>query len=70
MNEIPEARTVVLAKVRVFAPAFHEHIAKSKMRGTVCRAGDRVVVYEVIRTEPDGPVVVSEKTIIQFSQVP
>jgi hypothetical protein len=70
MAEIPEARTIVLTKVRAFAPSFHEHIARSKLRGSICRLGDRVVVYEVICTEPDGPVLVSEKTLIQFRQVP
>ena len=66
MGEIPEARAVILAKVRPLAPLFHEHIARGKLRGSVCRVGDRVVVYEVVRTEPDGPVVVGEKTLIQF----
>jgi len=67
MSEIPEARAITLSKLRSFAPSFHEHIARSKVRGTICRPGDRVVVYEVVRTEPDGPVMVTEKTIIQFT---
>ena len=70
MSEIPEARAVILSKLRAFAPSFHEHIARSKLRGSVCRVGDRVVVYEVIRTEPDGPVTVGEKTLIQFISLP
>jgi len=66
MSEIPEACTVILSKLRPLAPSFHEHIARSKLRGSICRPGDRVVVYEVIQTEPDGPVIVGEKTLIQF----
>ena len=70
MAEIPEARAIVLSKVRASAPSFHEHIARGRLRGAICREGDRVVVYEVVRTEPDGPVIVSEKTTIQFVKSP
>jgi hypothetical protein len=66
VGEIPEARAVILAKVRPLAPLFHEHIARGKLRGRICRMGDRIVVYEVVHTEPEGPVVVGEKTLIQF----
>lgn len=70
MSEIPEARSVTLSKIRAFAPSFHEHIARSKLRGSICRQGDRVVVYEVVRTEPDGPVLVVDNTVIQFISPP
>ena len=70
MSEIPEARSVTLSKVRAFAPSFHEHIARSKLRGSICRPGDLVVVYEVVCTEPEGPVVVGDNTVIQFVSPP
>ena len=64
--QIPPAREIVLKLQKPLAPPFHRHIAKTKLRGKTCRAGDAVVVYEVVSTEPAGPVLVSESTLIRF----
>ncbi len=66
MGEFPEAREIALKKRNALAPPFHQHIARAKLSGTVCRVGDRVVVYDVVSTDPQGGVVVSENTVVRF----
>jgi hypothetical protein len=66
VSEIPRAREVTLRKVRPLAPAFHRHIARARLVGATCRVGDRVVVYEVVGTVPEGEVAVSDETLIRF----
>jgi len=66
MADVPEALEITLRKFKPFAPPFHRHIVKAKLRGAVCRVGDRYVVYEVAATEPAGPVQVTEKTLLRF----
>ncbi len=66
MSDVPKAREVILRKLRPLAPPFHEHIARSRLRGEVCRVGDRVVVYEITRTVPEGAVAVTGDTLIRF----
>jgi len=68
MAEIPEALEVVLRKLHPLAPPFHRHIASSKLVGSVCCCGDRIVVYEVAETVPSGRVYVSPKTVLRFLQ--
>ncbi len=62
----PVADLVVFRKVKRFAPDFHRHMVSSKIPGMVLKKGDRMLVYEVDETQPDGPVSVSEKTRIEF----
>jgi hypothetical protein len=64
--QAPLAREVVLRLTKPLAPPFHRHIAKSKLMGKTCRAGDRVVVYEVTSTEPPGEVLVDGQTLLRF----
>ncbi len=66
MNEVLEAKEVTLHKLRAMAPPFHRHIARSKLLEKPIKVGDRVVVYEVVDTVPNGLVMISEKTIIHF----
>ncbi|MDW7710168.1 MAG: hypothetical protein SCH98_06805 [Deferrisomatales bacterium] len=66
MAELPEAFEVVLRRFRPAAPPFHRHIARARLLGRDCRVGDRVVVYEVCETRPDGPVVVTQATVLRF----
>ncbi len=66
MSEVPAAREVVLRKIRPLAPPFHRHIARSKLLGSTCRAGERVVVYEVVSTDPAGVVEVTGETVLRF----
>ncbi|MFC1607300.1 hypothetical protein ACFL47_04950 [Candidatus Latescibacterota bacterium] len=66
MSEIPVAQEITLRKVKPMAPPFHQHIAKSKLYGTTCHVGDLVVVYEIVGTQPNGQVTVTEETLIHF----
>jgi hypothetical protein len=66
MAEVPEAREVTLRRLKPLAPPFHQHIARAKLRGRTCRVGDRVVVYEIVATEPDGEVRVTDATRLIF----
>jgi hypothetical protein len=66
MNDIPDARSIVLRNRRPLAPPFHRHIAKAKLMDRTCRIGDQIVVYDVIATEPDGVVRVTRATQFQF----
>lgn len=66
MNGIPDARAVTLRNSRPLAPPFHRHIAKAKLLDRTCSVGDRVVVYDVVATEPDGVVRVTRATQLQF----
>jgi hypothetical protein len=66
VSEVPAAREVVLRKMRPLAPPFHRHIVRSKLVGGTCQAGDRVVVYEVVSTEPEGVVAVTGETVLRF----
>jgi nucleotide-binding universal stress UspA family protein len=62
----PEAQVVVLRKVKRLAPGFHRHILRGKIRGQTVRAGDSILVYEVVETVPPGPVRVTERTHLEF----
>lgn len=66
MSEIPEAQRVMLRNSKPLAPPFHRHIAKARLMDRTCRAGDRVVIYDVVATEPDGTVRVTSATELQF----
>lgn len=65
-HEVPDARVVFLRSSRPLAPSFHRHIAKSQLMNRTCRAGDRIVMYDIIATEPDGPVRVTDVTRFEF----
>jgi nucleotide-binding universal stress UspA family protein len=60
------AEVVVLKKIRRFAPDFHRHILKSRIIGKTVQKGDRVLVYEVEETQPDGVVRVTDRTSLEF----
>jgi nucleotide-binding universal stress UspA family protein len=60
------AEMVVLKKVKLLAPGFHRHILKSRIIGQSVKAGDRVMVYDVVETVPPGPVRVTEQTLLEF----
>jgi hypothetical protein len=66
MAEDLRAREIKLRKFKPLAPSFHQHIVKSKLRGTICQVGDRVVVYEIVETNPKGKVTVTEETLFLF----
>lgn len=66
MNAIPDALSVTLHNRKPLAPPFHRHIARAKLVDRTCRVGDRIVVYDVVATEPDGVVRVTRATHLRF----
>lgn len=66
MSEIPEAQSVTLRNCKPLAPPFHRHIATSRLMDRACCVGDRIVIYDVVATEPDGMVRVTRATRIEF----
>ena len=68
MNEPVIAREISLKKTKAFAPPFHHHIARKKMLNGKWQKGDRVIIYEMVNTLPEGKVLVTEDTIIHFDQ--
>ena len=66
MNAVPHADSVTLRTRKPLAPGFHRHIAKSKLMDRTCRLGDRIVIYDVVATEPAGIVRITPQTRIQF----
>ena len=63
---LPDAEVVVLRKLRRFAPDFHRHILAGRLPGQAVRAGDVALVYRVEETVPDGPVLVTSDTHLEF----
>ena len=66
MTDVFEARSVTLRNRKPLAPPFHRHIARGKLMGRTCQAGDRIVIYEIVATEPDGQVRVTKATQLLF----
>jgi mRNA-degrading endonuclease YafQ of YafQ-DinJ toxin-antitoxin module len=66
MSGAQDATSVTLRNNKPLAPPFHRHIAKGKLLGRTCQVGDRVVVYDVVATEPEGLVRVTSATSLQF----
>ncbi|MFB3764580.1 MAG: universal stress protein [Methanotrichaceae archaeon] len=61
----PEAEIVVLRKMKRFAPDFHRHMLSGKMRGTIVKADDKILIYKIDETVPAGPVRVTERTRLE-----
>ena len=68
MSELPVAIEIRLRKTKPLAPPFHQHIAKSKLIGNKCTVGDRIIVYEITSTVPEGQVLATDETIFHFDQ--
>ncbi|MBW8038554.1 MAG: hypothetical protein FVQ85_00980 [Planctomycetes bacterium] len=66
MNTVSQARLVVLRNCKLLAPPFHRHIVKAKLMERNCQVGDRIVIYEVVATEPEGIVQVTSATRFEF----
>lgn len=66
MTAAPEAVSVTLQTRRPLAPPFHRHIAKRKLMHQTYQVGDRVVIYDIIATQPEGVVQITENTQILF----
>ena len=57
---------MVFRKVKMLAPDFHRNILKSRISGTEVEKGQKLLVYEVIETRPEGRVLVGERTKLEF----
>lgn len=66
MNSTAQAISVTLRSRKPFAPAFHRHIAKSKLMDKDCQVGDKIVIYDIVATDPAGVVRVTRATEIRF----
>jgi hypothetical protein len=66
MQPPPTAARLRLRSVKQAAPPFHRFIARAALVGKCWKVGDRVVVYEVAQTEPEGEVSVTASTAIEF----
>ena len=66
MSEVPDAMQVTLRSSKPLAPPFHRHIAKARLINKTCRVGDRIVIYDIVSTEPDGIVRVTNVTHLEF----
>ncbi len=66
MSGEPPAESVTLRNRKPLAPPFHRHIARSRLMDHICQVGDRVVVYDVVATRPQGPVRVTAATQLEF----
>lgn len=66
MNAIPEAISITLNSRKSLAPSFHRYIAKSKLMNKICQTGDCIVIYDIIKTEPEGTVLVTNETNFEF----
>ncbi|UCD50042.1 MAG: hypothetical protein JSW27_21235 [Phycisphaerales bacterium] len=66
MTDVHDAQSVTLRSRKPLAPPFHRYIAKGKLKGKVCQVGERVVIYEIVATEPEGIVRVTDATCLHF----
>jgi hypothetical protein len=66
MNVVCDADSITLRNCKPLAPPFHRHIVKGKLMDRTCQVGDRIVIYDVIATEPAGIVRVTRATRFQF----
>ncbi|MHC4166982.1 MAG: hypothetical protein ACYSWQ_08495 [Planctomycetota bacterium] len=66
MSVVPEAESITLRNRKPLAPPFHRHIAKGKLMDKTCRAGDSIIIYDIVATEPDGEVRITRATRFQF----
>ena len=62
------AREINLKKTKTLAPPFHHHMARKKLLNEKWQKGDKVIIYEIVNTIPEGEVFVTQDTIIHFDQ--
>jgi hypothetical protein len=67
MTDPPQAESITLQSRKPLAPPFHRHIAKGKLMDQTCQVGDRIVIYDIVATEPAGLVRVTRATRLQFT---
>jgi hypothetical protein len=57
---------VVLRKINRRAPSFIRNLVRSRLVGLQVEVGQRIVVFQVAFTEPQGTVEVTPETVIEF----
>ena len=67
MSDKPNAEIVVLRQTERRVPEFHRYAARLRARGHVVAPGDLLTVYQIARTVPEGPVLVTDSTEFVFS---
>ena len=68
MGDPTIAKEISLKKTKTFAPPFHHHMARKKLLNEKWQKGDKVIIYEIVNTIPEGEVFVTQDTIIHFDQ--
>lgn len=63
----PDAKVVFLKQTQFGAPEFNRCAARLRARGCVVSPGDRLIIYKVDATVPDGPVLVTDNTEFIFA---
>ncbi len=66
MNTAADAILITLFNKKTLAPPFHQNIVKGKLMNKICQAGDRIIIYDVQATEPEGIVRVTRTTQFKF----
>lgn len=61
-----QAQRVVLRKVNRRAPRFITHLVRSRLIGRQLEVGERILVFKVAFTVPQGLVEVTDATNIEF----
>ena len=62
------AKEINLKKTKALAPPFHHHMSRRKLLNEKWQKGDKVIIYEIVNTVPEGQVFVTQDTIIHFDQ--
>ena len=60
------AQRVVLRKINRRAPSFIRNLVRSRLVGLQVEVGQRIVVFQVAFTEPQGTVEVTPETVVEF----
>ena len=66
MNAVVDAYSITLRNRKPLAPPFHRHIVKGKLMDKTCQVGSRIIIYDVVATEPEGIVRVTRATQFKF----
>ena len=66
MNTAADAILITPFNKKPLASPFHQNIVKGKLMNKICQAGDRIIIYDVQATEPEGIVRVTRATQFKF----
>jgi hypothetical protein len=63
---VDQAQRVVLRKINHRAPKFINRMVRSRLIGHQVEVGERILVFQVAFTVPNGLVEVTDSTIVEF----